>query len=127
MEFLVVEDDPHMLAAEIVGLELRWPEATVRGVTTGEAALRAIRNQHPDVVLLDVRLPDKTGLEVLYEIRQQSDVPVLLVTECDEEYARVVGHALGATDFLPKPVSSQVLIERVTAALNGSTSDTADA
>ncbi|MBI3967267.1 MAG: response regulator [Chloroflexi bacterium] len=116
---LVVDDDPHILEAESIGLELQWPEATVLRARTGEECLAVFRKQRPDVVLLDVSLPGMTGFEVLREIRRESSVPVIMITARDEDYAQTLGRALGASAYLVKPVSPRFLVQQVTVTLNG--------
>jgi two-component system, OmpR family, phosphate regulon response regulator OmpR len=71
----------------------------------GEAVLKTVKKEAPDIVILDVMLPKSDGFEVLKQVRLQSDVPVIMLTARGEEADRVVGLELGADDYLPKPFS----------------------
>jgi DNA-binding response OmpR family regulator len=117
MKILVVDDDPLILDALTVGLALQWQDAEVIPAADGEAGLAAFYDQAPDVVVLDVNMPRKTGFEVLQEIRRVSDVPVLMLTARGDEAAQVRGLALGADDYIVKPFSHLVLLARIKAVL----------
>src|SRR5262245_3659472 len=77
MRILVAEDDPLLLDAVSAGLEYQWPDGTVLRAIDGESGLQVFYDHDPDVVLLDVALPELSGFEVLRQIRRVSDVPVL--------------------------------------------------
>ena len=117
MKILVVDDDPHILEALTVGLELQWPDSAVIPAGDGEAGLEAFYEHNPDVVVLDVAMPRKSGFEVVREIRRVSDVPVIMLTARGEETAQVRGLELGADDYLVKPFSHLVLLARIKAVL----------
>src|SRR5437763_2004194 len=117
MKILVVDDDQPILDALIVGFQLQWQDATVLVASDGEAGLRAFYEHIPDVVVLDVALPGKSGFEVLQEIRRTSDVPVLMLTARGEELDQVRGLELGADDYVVKPFSHLALLARIKAVL----------
>ena len=83
----------------------------------GEAVLKTIKKEGPEIVILDVMLPGKDGLEVLKDVRSQSRVAVIMLTAKGEETDRVVGLELGADDYLPKPFSPRELLARMKAVL----------
>lgn len=117
MKILVVDDDPHILDALTVGLSLQWQDSEVIPASDGEAGLAAFYEHTPDVVVLDVNMPRKNGFEVLQEIRQISDAPVIMLTARGEETAQVRGLELGADDYIVKPFSHLVLLARIKAVL----------
>ena len=117
MKILVVDDDQPILDALTLGFQLQWQDATVLVAHDGEAGLRAFYEHSPDVVVLDVAMPGKSGFEVLQEIRRTSDVPVLMLTARGEELDQVRGLELGADDYVVKPVRHLVLLARIRAVL----------
>lgn len=117
MKILVVDDDPQMREAVTISLELHWQDATIIAAGDGEEGLRRFAETDPDVVLLDVSMPKKDGFAVLREIREVSDVPVLLLTARGEETAQVRGLELGADDYVVKPFSHLALLARIKAVL----------
>ncbi len=115
---LVVEDEADL--AELVAFNLRQAGHTVVVAHDGSAALTAIRRQVPDLVLLDLMLPDMSGLEVCRRLRRDKDtgrVPVVMLTAKGEEVDRVVGFEVGADDYVVKPFSPRELMLRVDAIL----------
>jgi EAL domain-containing protein (putative c-di-GMP-specific phosphodiesterase class I)/CheY-like chemotaxis protein len=112
---LVVDDSPahRLLFRSVFELE----GATVHEVATAAAALHAIDDAEPDLVLLDVRLPDGNGFDVLEHIRRTTDIPALFVTAATAVSDRVAGLDRGADDYLLKPFSPDELVARVDAAL----------
>jgi DNA-binding response OmpR family regulator len=108
MQVLLVEDDDSIAEPLVDGLA-RYG-MTTRRVTTGAAALAAPR---PDMVLLDLGLPDIDGIEVCRRLRQSDDVPVIMLTARGGEADRVLGLELGADDYLPKPFSLRELVARM--------------
>jgi len=83
----------------------------------GEAVLKTIEKERPEIVILDVMLPKRDGFEVLKQVRLQSHVPVIMLTARGEEADRIVGLELGADDYLPKPFSPRELLARMKAVL----------
>jgi DNA-binding response OmpR family regulator len=100
-----------------VGLQLQWQDSTVIAATDGEAGLEAFYEHNPDVVLLDVAMPGKTGFEVLRDIRRVSDTPVIMLTARGEEMDQVRGLELGADDYVVKPFGHLALLARIKAVL----------
>ena len=115
---LVVEDE--MKIARLVRdyLEVAGFEVTVAG--DGEAALSSARGSRPDLVLLDLGLPGRDGLDVARELRRSSNVPIVMLTARADETDRVVGLELGADDYVVKPFSPKELVARVRAVLRRS-------
>jgi DNA-binding response OmpR family regulator len=114
---LVVDDDP--LVRDWLGdaLPLHWPGVSVVAASDGDEALRVFSAQQPDVVLLDVELPGRSGFEVLGEIRQLSDAPVIMLTRRGGETDQVRGLQLGADDYVVKERSVAVLVAKIRAVL----------
>ena len=112
---LVVEDEPELVRALRGYLE----NAGFRVVNAadGEMALAVFRHERPDLVLLDLMLPKLDGLQVCKRIRQQNDVPIIMLTARVEEADRVVGLELGADDYVVKPFSPREVVARVRAQL----------
>jgi two-component system KDP operon response regulator KdpE len=117
VRILIVDDEPDVIESVRLGFTLQWREIDVLGAATGEAGLDAIENDHPDVVLLDVGLPDLDGFEALRQIRAFSDVPVLMLTARDDSMDKVKGLELGADDYVTKPFNHLELMARVKAVL----------
>jgi DNA-binding response OmpR family regulator len=117
VKILVVDDDQPILDALTLGFQLQWQDATVLVARDGEAGLRTFYEQSPNVVVLDVAMPGKSGFEVLQEIRRTSDVPVLMLTARGEELDQVRGLEMGADDYVVKPVRHLVLLARIRAVL----------
>ena len=117
MRVLVVDDETDVIESIRLGFTLQWREVEVLGATTGEAALDVVEQEHPDVVLLDVGLPDIDGFEVLRQIRAFSDVPVLMLTARDDAMDKVKGLELGADDYVTKPFNHLELMARLRAVL----------
>ena len=115
---LVVDDEPDISA--LVAYHLARESYRVRTVGDGAEALRAVEADPPDLVVLDLMLPGRSGLEVLRELRQRGDtagIPVILLTARRDEQDRLEGLRTGADDYLPKPFSPQELVLRVGAVL----------
>ncbi len=110
MRLLLVEDDRSIAESLLEGLIAAGHE--VEHCTTGTAALAAAL---PDVVLLDIGLPDMDGRDVLRTLRERSDVPVIMLTARSEEFDRVLGLELGADDYVTKPFSLRELLARIRA------------
>jgi len=114
-QIVIVEDD--RLISEPVARALRTAgyETSIAG--SGKAGLELVLNQKPDLVILDIMLPEMDGWEVCKAIRESSLVPILMLTALNEEIDRVLGLELGADDYLTKPFSTRELIARVKATL----------
>ena len=114
---LVVDDEPDVIESVRLGFELQWREIDVLGAASGEAALDAVEQEHPDLVLLDIGLPDIDGYEVIRRLREFSDVPVVMLTARDDAMDKVKGLELGADDYITKPFNHLELMARVKAVL----------
>jgi DNA-binding response OmpR family regulator len=112
---LVVDDEPHIRA--VLRGYLEADGFAVSEAADGEAALRSLRQDPPDVVLLDVMMPGLDGLEVLRQLRTFSDVFVIVVTARAEEVDKLVGLGVGADDYVTKPFSAREVSARVKAVL----------
>ena len=108
---LVADDDPHI--REIICFALEKAGMKTQGVADGAAALRAIERRAPDLVVLDIGMPEMDGLEVCRRLRQVSDVPVLFLSARDEEIDRILGLEMGGDDYVTKPFSPRELVARV--------------
>jgi two-component system KDP operon response regulator KdpE len=117
MKMLVVDDDRNIVEAVTLGFQLQWQECEVITASDGEKGLDRFFEEQPDVVILDVALPEMNGFEVLRRIRQVSDVPVLMLTARGEEMDKVKGLELGADDYITKPFSHLELFARIKAVL----------
>jgi two-component system response regulator RegX3 len=114
---LVVEDDP--LTADGVAFALRDEGFEVDLAADGADALARARARRPDLVVLDIGLPGRSGTEICRELRSESSVPILLLTARDTELDRVLGLERGADDYVTKPFSLFELVARVRALLRG--------
>jgi len=114
-KILVVEDDDAL--RETLAYNLGREDYNVRAVEDGLSALEAARKDHPDLVLLDLMLPGMDGIEVCRILRQEMNVPILILTARDDEIDRVVGLEIGADDYITKPFSMRELMARVKAHL----------
>jgi two-component system KDP operon response regulator KdpE len=112
---LVVDDEARMVNFMRMNLELEG--ARVASATNGKEALEQAREDMPDVMLLDIMMPEMDGFETLKRLRQFSQVPVLILTAKDEEEDRVRGLELGADDYISKPFSHRELVSRIRAVL----------
>jgi two-component system KDP operon response regulator KdpE len=112
---LIVEDERRM--ARFIRLNLEHDGFQVMEADRGKEAVRKAREDLPDLILLDVMLPDIDGFEVLRRIREESGVPVIMLTAKGEEDDRVRGLELGADDYVTKPFSPRELVSRVRAVL----------
>ena len=88
MKILVVDDDTTVSEGVATALQLQWHDATILTATAGEAGLRLFFDHDPDVVLLEVDLPDLSGIDVLRQIRRVSDVPILMYSARTDDIAR---------------------------------------
>lgn len=112
---LVVDDEPRII--EAVGMNLELEGYQVSGASNGYEALQKLTEELPDLVILDVMMPETDGFETLREIREVSTVPVIMLTVRGEEIDKVKGLDLGADDYVTKPFSPKELVSRVKAVL----------
>ena len=117
MKVLVIEDDPGIIEVVSLCFQLRWSGTNVVSADNGNKGVELVETESPDVVILDIGLPDMDGYQVLREIRSFSDVPVLMLTVRGEDTDIAKGLELGADDYITKPFSHIELIARVQAVL----------
>jgi DNA-binding response OmpR family regulator len=121
---LVVEDESSI--ASFVALYLKNAGYEVRTAATGTEALRQAEAQAPSLVVLDLMLPDIDGIEVCKRLRQDSDVPILMLTARDEDVDKIIGLEVGADDYLTKPFNPRELVARIKSILRRSSSERRD-
>jgi len=121
MKVVIIEDDPEIVEAVSLCFDLRWPDVEVLTANEGINGVDLIERDSPDIVILDVGLPDIDGFEVCRRIRLFSDVPIVMLTVKDQEFDKVKGLELGADDYMTKPFSHVELLVRVKAVLRRST------
>lgn len=112
---LVVDDDPHI--RDLLTFALGKAGLATREAGDGEAALAAIAERSPDLVILDINMPRMDGIEVCRRIRAQGPLPVLFLSSRDDEIDRILGIELGADDYVVKPFSPREVVARVAAIL----------
>ena len=115
---LIADDDPHI--REMLGIALNRAGYDTLTASQGVAALDLALNTPPDLIVLDIGLPEMDGLEVCRRLRASSDLPVLFLTARDDELDRVLGLEMGADDYVTKPFSPRELVARVKAILKRS-------
>lgn len=115
VDVLIVEDEPKL--AKLLDDYLRAAGFTTRCVADGRDVVPAVQSRRPDIVLLDLMLPGRNGLEVFKDLRAIADIPVVMVTALVEEVDRLVGLELGADDYVCKPFSPREVVARVKAVL----------
>jgi len=111
----LVDDDENIVAS--ISLALESHGHTVKAYYDGVAGLAALESDPPDLAILDVKMPRMDGMEVLRRLRQTTDLPVIILTSKDDEIDEILGFNLGADDYIHKPFSQRLLIERVKAIL----------
>jgi two-component system phosphate regulon response regulator OmpR len=112
---LLVDDDEKLL--KLVKEYLEGYGFQVLALPDGSAVMKTIAAQSPDMVILDIMLPGKDGLDILKEIRTEYSVPIIMLTAKGEDADRIVGLELGADDYLPKPFNPRELLARMRAVL----------
>ena len=111
----LVDDDRNILTTVSIGLQAEG--FATRLYTDGEAALKALLENPPDLAVCDIKMPRMDGLELLQRLRAKSALPVILLTSKDEETDEALGLALGADDYIAKPFSQRLLVARIRAIL----------
>ncbi|MGI8891009.1 MAG: response regulator [Chthoniobacterales bacterium] len=119
---LIIDDEKQI--RRLLRLALERAEYQVFEAETGQAGLEAVANRRPDIVLLDLGLPDMEGVKVLRRLREWSDVPVLILSVRDEADEKVAALDAGADDYVTKPFDTAELLARVRAAQRRSLSET---
>ena len=112
---LVVDDDPHI--REVVCFALDKAGMSTRAAHDGAQALAMTGDDAPDLIVLDINMPEMDGLELCRQLRRSSEVPILFLSSRDDEIDRVLGLELGADDYVTKPFSPRELVARINAIL----------
>ncbi len=120
----LVDDDRNILTS--VAMTLEQEGFAVRTYTDGESALQGLLARPVDLAVLDVKMPRMDGMELLQRLRARSSVPVIFLTSKDEEVDELMGLRLGADDYITKPFSQRLLIERIRALLRRNEAGRAD-
>ncbi len=118
---LVVEDEASI--ASFVAAYLKNAGYAVRTTASGAEALKLVASEKPALVVLDLMLPDMDGVEVCKRIRQNTDLPVLMLTARDEDVDKIIGLEVGADDYMTKPFNPRELVARVRAILRRATTE----
>ena len=111
----LVDDDRNILTSVSIALEAEGYR--IMTYTDGASALEGFKTSPPDLAILDIKMPRMDGMELLRRLRQKSDLPVIFLTSKDEEIDELFGLKMGADDFIRKPFSQRLLVERVRAVL----------
>ncbi|MDI1228113.1 MAG: response regulator transcription factor [bacterium] len=114
-QILVVDDDPHI--REVVAFAVEKAGMAVLQAADGRQALDMAAKHKPDLLVLDISMPELDGLEVCRSLRKNSDVPILFLSSRDEEVDRIIGLELGGDDYVTKPFSPRELVARINAIL----------
>jgi len=107
----LVDDDRNILTSVSMALEAEGFE--VETYTDGQQALDAFNKKMPDIAVLDISMPRMDGMDLLQRVRQKSSIPVIFLTSKDDEIDEVLGLRMGADDFIKKPFSQRLLVERI--------------
>src|SRR5579863_2550744 len=121
----LVDDDENIVAS--VSLALESLGHAVKACYDGASGLASLESDPPDLAILDVKMPRMDGMEVLRRLRQTSNTPVIILTSKDEEIDEILGFNLGADDYIHKPFSQRLLLERVKAVLRRASPEDSDA
>jgi two-component system response regulator ChvI len=117
-EICLIDDDQNILAS--LSLALKSEGYIINTFSDGLSGLNSLREDNYDIAILDIKMPRLDGLEVLQKLRQTSNLPVIFLTSKDEEVDQLLGLKMGADDYITKPFSQKLLIERVRAILRRS-------
>ena len=117
-KIILVDDDSNILAS--VSVALRAEGWLVETYNDSEQGLVALQRNSPDIAVLDIKMPKMDGMELLKRLRASNDVPVIFLTSKDDEIDEAIGLRMGADDYITKPFSQKLLIERIRAVLRRS-------
>lgn len=110
-KIILIDDDSNILMS--VSLSLRAEGWEVESFTDSEKGLIALQRNKPDIAILDIKMPRLDGMQVLQQLRNFSDLPVIFLTSKDDELDEAIGLRMGADDYITKPFSQKLLIERI--------------
>jgi len=111
VKICLIDDDQNILAS--LSLALKSEKFDVETYSDGISGLEALKDNNFDIAILDIKMPRLDGLEVLQKLRNMSDIPVIFLTSKDDEIDQLLGLKMGADDYITKPFSQKLLIERV--------------
>ena len=111
VKICLIDDDQNILAS--LSLALKSEKFDVETYSDGITGLEALKDNNFDIAILDIKMPRLDGLEVLQKLRNSSDIPVIFLTSKDDEIDQLLGLKMGADDYITKPFSQKLLIERV--------------
>ena len=117
LSVVLIEDDAEIVEAVTLTFKIRWPQATFLATDSGQEGVALVEKNSPDLVILDLGLPDTSGYNVLKDIRRFSHVPVIILTARGEETDIVRGLELGADEYIVKPFRQMELLARVKAVM----------
>jgi len=117
VRILIVDDEPDVVKVVCMSLQVQEPTWEALAAYDGEEALAIFESEQPDLVLLDIMMPEVNGFDVLKELRLFSDVPVIMLTAKGDEIDKVMGLNLGADDYITKPFGHLELLARIKAVL----------
>ena len=120
VKICLIDDDQNILAS--LSLALKAENFEVETYSDGLSGLEALNSINFDIAILDIKMPRLDGLEVLQKLRNSSDIPVIFLTSKDDEIDQLLGLKMGADDYITKPFSQKLLIERVKVILKRTTS-----
>ena len=113
MKVLIIEDDQAIVEAISLALQISWTESKIVSTHSGEKGIELVESENPDVVILDLGLPDISGFDVLKQVRLFSTVPILILTVRSDEADIVKGLEWGADDYMVKPFRQMELLSRI--------------
>jgi two-component system, chemotaxis family, chemotaxis protein CheY len=122
MKILIADDSEFMRVLLKKIVQSAWPDAEINEAATGQQAIDSYGINRPDIILMDIMMPEKTGLEALKEIG--SEVPVIIISAADQDNMIEEARSLGARDFIAKPFEQTKVIESIQAALGGAQAST---
>lgn len=122
MKVLVIDDAPELQEMVSLCFEMRWPQSTLLTAETGEKGIQLAQSSSPDIIVLEINLPDRDGFQVCREIRSFSDVPIIMLTVRSDDQDIVKGLEWGADDYITKPFSYIQFLARVQAVIRRSQS-----
>jgi len=113
MKVLIIEDDQGIVESISLALNIRWPDVKIVSTHLGNTGIELVESESPDLVILDLGLPDISGFEVLKQVRLFSSVPIIILTVRPDEADIVKGLEWGADDYIVKPCGQLELLARV--------------
>ena len=113
MKILIIDDDPAIVENLELTFKVSWPNSEVISTNFGKSGITLVENEIPDLIILDLGLPDISGFDVLKKIRQFSNIPIIVLTVSDEEMSIARGFELNADEYIIKPFRQMELFARI--------------